>query len=191
MNENIIRRIQNWYKFNCNGEWEHKFGVKINTLDNPGWEIIINLKETALENSSFQKERKNSPNDWFSIKTDIKRFVAYGDPNKLEEILRIFLDEFLPTNVNKNFFYNIYAPLKNYEFNIWRPVRANILDESTFEISDIPKIVEAEIKFSDLSQIKTLNQNINYNDIDYKIGDLVTCELRRVYNGVIPVIVKS
>ncbi|MCM3133740.1 immunity 53 family protein [Paenibacillus polysaccharolyticus] len=29
--------IQHRYDQNCDGEWEHVYGVKIQTIDNPGW----------------------------------------------------------------------------------------------------------------------------------------------------------
>ena len=36
-NEAVFQRLQKWYKSQCNGDWEHSFGIKIETLDNPGW----------------------------------------------------------------------------------------------------------------------------------------------------------
>ena len=188
MNESIIQRIQNWYKLNCNGDWEHSGGLSINTMDNPGWEIKINLEDTALENGSFQKEINNGEDDWYIIKTENKIFIAYGDPNKLDEMLRIFLDEFLPSNINKNYVYEIYAPIKNLEVAVWRPVNAFMLNEYSYEIIEITKNVEKEIKFEDLDKIEKINNKINYEDIDYKVGDKVICELRSVFGGVIPII---
>jgi len=34
---NVMERIQDWYRRQCDGDWEHSYGVKIETLDNPGW----------------------------------------------------------------------------------------------------------------------------------------------------------
>lgn len=42
-----------WYSIHCNDEWEHQFGISINTLDNPGWVCRIDLIGTVLENASF------------------------------------------------------------------------------------------------------------------------------------------
>ena len=33
---NIISKLQDWYFSKCDEDWEHEFGVKIDTLDNPG-----------------------------------------------------------------------------------------------------------------------------------------------------------
>jgi hypothetical protein len=32
-----IRELQQWYLAQCDGDWEHEWGVQIGTLDNPGW----------------------------------------------------------------------------------------------------------------------------------------------------------
>jgi Immunity protein 53 len=35
--------IDTWFKTLVNGDWEHHNGIKIETTDNPGWMITINL----------------------------------------------------------------------------------------------------------------------------------------------------
>jgi len=50
-----IEKIQDWYKINCNDDWEHRYGYKIETLDNPGWAIKIDLTDTALNNLEFER----------------------------------------------------------------------------------------------------------------------------------------
>ena len=36
-----LEALQHWYESQCDGDWEHEFGVKIGTLDNPGWMVDI------------------------------------------------------------------------------------------------------------------------------------------------------
>ncbi|OAX48412.1 hypothetical protein gpAD87_09590 [Paenibacillus sp. AD87] len=43
---NTLKWLQNWYLENCNGDWEHSYGVKIDTVDNPGWSVEIDLTDT-------------------------------------------------------------------------------------------------------------------------------------------------
>ena len=43
MDSNLIHWIEKWYKGNCNGDWEHSYGITIETLDNPGWDFTIDL----------------------------------------------------------------------------------------------------------------------------------------------------
>ncbi|MEH0820740.1 Imm53 family immunity protein [Micromonospora sp. CPCC 205714] len=40
--------LQAWYATQCDGEWEHEFGIQIETVDNPGWSVSIDLGDTAL-----------------------------------------------------------------------------------------------------------------------------------------------
>ncbi|WP_203237204.1 Imm53 family immunity protein [Streptomyces gilvosporeus] len=28
-----------WYTSQCDGGWEHEYGIRIETLDNPGWSV--------------------------------------------------------------------------------------------------------------------------------------------------------
>ena len=50
----IIKRLENWYFSHCDNDWEHSYGVKIGTLDNPGWFVEINLTDTLLEDIPFE-----------------------------------------------------------------------------------------------------------------------------------------
>lgn len=89
----IIKKIQEWYKSNCDGEWEHTYGVHITTLDNPGWKIDVNLKGTKLEGKKFSKINiDNGDDDWIVAEISENKFIGHGDPDKLETILRTFLD---------------------------------------------------------------------------------------------------
>ena len=49
--------LEKWYRQQCNGDWEHSWGIKIDTLDNPGWTIEINLNETIAEGRTLQRVR--------------------------------------------------------------------------------------------------------------------------------------
>jgi hypothetical protein len=100
--ESTLARIQRWYAAQCDGEWEHGSGVKIDSLDNPGWLIRIDLAGTALEGMPFAavteglEEREGlahpSSTTWHSIAVKGELFEAAGDPSKLEFMLRTFLD---------------------------------------------------------------------------------------------------
>jgi hypothetical protein len=55
----LIEQIQVWYAAQCDGDWEHQYGVSIETLDNPGWSVTIDLSGTSLENIRFQTYQEN------------------------------------------------------------------------------------------------------------------------------------
>jgi hypothetical protein len=99
--ENIIIWLQNWYKQQCNDEWEHSYGISIDNIDNPGWKIEIDLKDTLVQNRTLEyKLVDNSENDWYSYKVTDNKYVANGDPDKLEFLLHIFR-EFVEGNLNR------------------------------------------------------------------------------------------
>jgi hypothetical protein len=90
-----LDRLQTWYQAQCDGEWEHDYGVKIETLDNPGWALKVNISGTSLSGRIFSSvERGIDPDesDWIHCKTDAGFFLGYGGSQNLGELIRIFLD---------------------------------------------------------------------------------------------------
>ena len=86
-------RLQKWYASQCDGHWEHQYGVKIDTLDNPGWTVTVDLEETALEDVRWVGiVHERSENDWVHCRLKDRQFHGYGGPGNLGEILTIFLD---------------------------------------------------------------------------------------------------
>ena len=77
----------------CNGDGEHIYGIKVDTLDNPGWIVSIDIIDTYLENIKFKTISKyiNEDDFLFCEKKDDK-FLGSGDINKLEKIFEIFKD---------------------------------------------------------------------------------------------------
>jgi hypothetical protein len=64
INAHLLWLLQ-WYANQCDGDWEHMFGVKIKTLDNPSWSIQIDIQETALQDKVFQEvDIKYTDDDW-------------------------------------------------------------------------------------------------------------------------------
>ncbi|WP_345686366.1 immunity 53 family protein [Novipirellula caenicola] len=50
-----LTQLQQWYLANCNGDWEHRYGVSIATLDNPGWSLKIELTGTPCEGRALER----------------------------------------------------------------------------------------------------------------------------------------
>lgn len=92
-----LKWIEEWYLKQCDGDWEHQYGVRINTLDNPGWSVTINLQGTNLEGKSMERvEIERNDADWLSCWIESNQykyeFHAAGGSKNLEEILNIFKD---------------------------------------------------------------------------------------------------
>jgi hypothetical protein len=91
MDNNIIDWIQDWYNDQCDGDWEHSYGVKICTVDNPGWLIEIDLIFTELENLELPYQLiETDENDWYGFMIKEKKFKGSGDPSKLNLLLNKF-----------------------------------------------------------------------------------------------------
>ena len=87
----MLNWLIKWFKMNCNNDWEHGYGIKIVTFDNPGWGIDIDLSNTELENCYFEDITiDNGENDWYFCTIENNIFKGRGDPNKLITILQIF-----------------------------------------------------------------------------------------------------
>ena len=89
-----LQRLQDWYTSQCNEDWEHSFGVKIETLDNPGWTLEVDLRETELSGKEFSTiSRGDSEDDadWIHCKVESEKFVGSGGAGNLAELLQQFL----------------------------------------------------------------------------------------------------
>lgn len=90
---NSLTELQNWYASNCDEEWEHYYGVQIETLDNPGWSIKVDLVGTNLEDHSFSEINcETSEEDWYFCRVTANQFEGVGDPGKLELLINTFLN---------------------------------------------------------------------------------------------------
>jgi hypothetical protein len=90
---NELERLQEWFASHCDGDWEHGNGVRLTTLDNPGWALDIQLDGTELENAPFQTvRRERSESDWVHCSIEGHVFCARGGTANLSELVRTFLD---------------------------------------------------------------------------------------------------
>jgi hypothetical protein len=96
--------LQTWYNQQCDGDWEHEFGIKIDTLDNPGWFLIIDLIGTDLENETFYEIDKSvSPTDWIQCNVRNNQYQAFGGTMNLREMVNSFVKWKNEIKMNKKF----------------------------------------------------------------------------------------
>ena len=86
--------LQEWYVAHCDDDWEHSFGIKIDTLDNPGWRITIDLEGTPLEGIPFKETKMDydSETNWLLCNVENNKFVGACGPMLLENMVSIFLE---------------------------------------------------------------------------------------------------
>lgn len=87
----LLTWLQNYYLLQCDGEWEHAYLFKIDTLDNPGWSCEFDLAYTDVENAPFEiLKADRTEHDWVFCKVEDRKFKGYGGPQNLIEILTVF-----------------------------------------------------------------------------------------------------
>ncbi|MBV8536011.1 MAG: immunity 53 family protein [Alphaproteobacteria bacterium] len=81
-----------WFAARCDGEWEHGQGVSIETIDNPGWMVKIELKDTRLEKVTFETTEHNYSSDvsWYRCWVERGVFRAACGSRDLVSVLEIF-----------------------------------------------------------------------------------------------------
>lgn len=90
--------LTRWYASQCDGDWEHAYGVEIGTLDNPGWTLTIDLVGTALESAAFETVSCNTeatsggdPSQrWHHCRVEDGRFQGSGGVADLPTIIGVF-----------------------------------------------------------------------------------------------------
>ena len=92
-----LKFIQDWYRSQCDGDWEHTYGIHLETLDNPGWTLRIDLIGTDQENIAFNPVSHNvgehsDPHevDWFTCHVKDGSWHGSGGPEGLETLISIF-----------------------------------------------------------------------------------------------------
>ena len=181
--EKALLILQNWFANNCNGDWEHEYGVKIETIDNPGWCVKIELAGTPLEDFVFFKnEDKNSfYNQWFDIKVENKIYIAFG--SDLSELVNIFYEDFLIPNLkNSNFNYSVYTKIPYVKPFVWRELITKMIDISTFQIVDIPDLNWQNLKVEKVENFERITFSEITTTIHWNIGDIVKCQLVKMYD---------
>jgi hypothetical protein len=87
-----IAKLCDWYKAQCVDEWQEEFGIKISTLDNPGWSLKIDLRRTNLLVKDFSEvKREISEIDWIVARKTDSVFEAFGGVLNLDSMIEIFL----------------------------------------------------------------------------------------------------
>lgn len=102
-----LSRLAAWYAARCDGKWEQQRGVVIETIDNPGWLVTINLDGTPLAKKEFEpitvgepastvgEWKRNGP--WMECGVNVMEdgsrvFEMACDPEGLERGVGVFLE---------------------------------------------------------------------------------------------------
>lgn len=95
-----LARLQQWYLDQCDGEWEHGYGISIETLDNPGWSLEIELTGTSAKlevGREVSLDRDDDDDHWYRIwvQEDDRgnlSLLAMCGPLNLTQVIEIALE---------------------------------------------------------------------------------------------------
>ena len=100
MSSDNLDWLSRWYLAQCDNDWEHTYGVKIDTLDNPGWSLKIELTDTDLRERAFERVTHGKPTDdldewrrtgsWWIASVNDGAFEAHCGPLDLPTVIGIF-----------------------------------------------------------------------------------------------------
>lgn len=86
-------QLQEWYFIQCDGDWEHSFGMSINSAPNQ-WTFELETCETPLEGQLFKAvSADNSKSDWLKCSYDVSDRKIKGScaTTSLEKLLTSIL----------------------------------------------------------------------------------------------------
>ena len=95
--------LQVWYASQCDGDWEHSYGIRIETLDSadpklgrgapPGWFVTVELDDTELEDRPFAELKDNYDEEtaWMRCWRDGTSFKGACGPLRLGDVIEAFL----------------------------------------------------------------------------------------------------
>jgi hypothetical protein len=83
--------LEGWYQQQCDGDWENRAGIRLESLRRPGWRLTISLEGTSAQNASPNRLRfDTSGEEWLDCTISGERFEGAGDPRRLEQIIGVF-----------------------------------------------------------------------------------------------------
>lgn len=92
MSRTALAALERWYAAQCDGDWEHRYGVSIESLDNPGWRVHIDLVGTDLAGRQFDEVKDLEREDtWIHCLVEDGQFRGAGGPSMLRAIIETFL----------------------------------------------------------------------------------------------------
>ncbi len=95
MQMNELKWLEKWHLENANNDG-YALGIKIETLDNPGWIVKIDLSDTKYAGIRVDRAvYDNSEDDWMDCHIEDNVFIGVGDCMKLGEIISFFRERII------------------------------------------------------------------------------------------------
>jgi len=86
-----LAELEDWYAKNCNGDWEHQFGVRIETIDNPGWRVSGDIEDTVAQGRILERVAEETDCGWMQYWSDGVRLQAACSPRCLSSTIKVLM----------------------------------------------------------------------------------------------------
>lgn len=101
--ESSLVWLQRWFADTCDGEWEKNYGIRVGQLDNPGWNLKIDLTGTRWAGRTTAAHTvERDEHSWLHIKSTGRRYEAACGPLDLVwaiDSFRNWLDSDTPSRI--------------------------------------------------------------------------------------------
>lgn len=85
--------LQRFFLSNCDGQWEHYYGCKIDTMSDPGWRLEFDLTGTLYSGATLDLlEDQTGPLVWMKCEIVDGVFKAQCAPRQLGDCIQILRD---------------------------------------------------------------------------------------------------
>jgi len=85
--------LQRFFLSNCDGEWEHTYGCKIDTMSDPGWIFHFDLNGTPYADKTLELlEDRTSSMIWTRCEIKNGVFEAQCGPRQLRDCIDLLRD---------------------------------------------------------------------------------------------------
>jgi hypothetical protein len=86
-----------WFADHCDGDWEHDLGIRLATLDNPGWALDVSIGDTELAGAATEWHRNDKSDlEWLHWRSTGEMFEArcgVADLPRALEAFRMFAEQ--------------------------------------------------------------------------------------------------
>jgi hypothetical protein len=91
VDSDVLEWLQAWYRARCDARSDAVDGIRIVSVDNPGWSVRIGADLPDVDSKLELFRADASDSDWVVVWVEKNAFRGAGDPSKLGVILRAFM----------------------------------------------------------------------------------------------------
>ena len=84
----MIEGLLRWYAARCDGAWEHRYGFTIESCDNPGLQVTVDIAtEPALRPEADRPLTQEGDDPGVSMMIRDRKLVAFAAPGRERQML--------------------------------------------------------------------------------------------------------